>query len=147
MLRKRLLMTGEHVGARSPSPARKAGSEPPGFERVAGAFRRSGRIFIAMAILTLACAGGLVAAPFLGVGGASGERVFFAAAGVALVLALLPLTMGLRRIRRTGFLAALRHRWVRLGRAGDPDDQIATLRRAYAGLVGNDIHTRMSSAP
>jgi len=142
-------MTGEHVGARSPSPARKAGSEPPGFDRVAGAFRRSGRIFIAMAILVLICAGGLVAAPFLGLGlgGASGERVFFTAAGLALALALLPLTMGLRRVRRTGFLVALRHRWVRLSRAGDPDDQIAALRRAYAGLVGNDIHTRMSSAP
>jgi hypothetical protein len=140
-------MTGEHVGARSPSPARKAGSEPPGFDRVARAFGRSARIFLAMAILTILCAGGLFAAPFLDVGEASGERVFFTASGVALVLALLPLTMAVRRIRRTGFLTALRHRWVQLGRAGDPDDQIATLRRAYAGLVGNDIHTRMSSAP
>jgi hypothetical protein len=140
-------MTGEHVGARSPTLARKSASEPPGFDRVSGAFRRSGRIFTAMAVLTALCAAAFAAAPFLGVGGGKGGDVFLAASGFVLVLALLPLVLARRRIGRTAFLAALRDRWMRLGRAGDPDDQIATLRRAYAGLIGNDIHTRMSSPP
>jgi hypothetical protein len=33
---------------------------------------------------------------------------------------------------------------VQLARAGDPDDQIATLRRAYSGLIGNDIRARVA---
>ncbi len=140
-------MTGEHVGAKGPLPARKPGSEPPGFARVSGAFRRSGRIFLAMAALVALCAAAFAAAPFLGFGGAGGRRVFLAAAGFLLVLALVPLLQGLRRFGRTAFLAGLRDRWLRLGRAGDPDDQVATLRRAYAGLVGNDIQTRMSTPP
>jgi hypothetical protein len=137
-------MTGEHVGARSPSLTRKASSEPPGFDRVAGAFRRSGRWHIGFAIISLGCALGLAAAWLLGVGGAEATTVLISAGGFVLALALFLLLQWWRRLKRVKFLASVRNRWVQLARAGDPDDQIATLRRAYSGLIGNDLRTRMT---
>jgi hypothetical protein len=137
-------MTGEQVGARSPSPTRKASSEPPGFDRVAGAFRRSGRWHIAFAVVALLCALALAAAWLLGVGGPEGTTILFSAGGFVLALALFLLLQGWRRLMRVRFLASVRNRWVQLARAGDPDDQIATLRRAYSGLIGNDIRARVA---
>ncbi len=139
-------MTGEHVGARSPSPTRKENSEPPGFDRVAGAYRRSGRWHIAFAVIALGCALAPAAAWLLGVGGAEGTNVFLSAGGLVLAIALFLLLQGWRRLQRVKFLASVRNRWAQLARAGDPDDQIATLRRAYSGLIGNDIRTRMASS-
>ena len=47
--------------------------------------------------------------------------------------------------QRVAFLGRLRARWAMLARAGDPDDQIATLRRAYDGLIANDLRVRVTS--
>lgn len=141
-------MTGEHVGVRSPSLKRTASREPPGFDRVADAFSRSGRWHLAIGAMTLLGAAGLFAAGLLGVaGGAAGTAIFFSAGALLLLLALLPLLQGWRRLKRVGFLSSLRNRWTQLARAGDPDDQIGTLQRAYAGLIGNDLRTRMAASP
>lgn len=139
-------MTGENVGARSRSQIRRPSSEPPGFDRVAGAFRRSGRWQIALGLVAFAGGLALIGGGLLGLGGAAGTAVFLYAAGFVLVLAILPLLQGWRRLRRVAFLASLRNRWTQLAQAGDPDDQIAALRRAYSGLIGNDIRTRMASS-
>jgi hypothetical protein len=140
-------MTGEFVGARSPSSVRKASTEPPGIDRVAGAFARSARWHIAIGMVTSACAVALLAGGLLGLGGEAGRPVFLSAGAFVLVLAVLPFLQAWRRFRRVAFLASARSRWAQLVRAGDPDDQVATLRRAYAGLVGNDIRSRMASSP
>lgn len=138
-------MTGEHVGARSPSPARKPSTEPPGIDRVVDAFARSARWYLVIGLVTCACALGLVAGGLFGPGGEPGRIVFLSAAGFVLLLAAFPFVQARRRLQRVAFLAAVRKRWAHLARAGDPDDQLAALRRAYAGLVGNDIRTRMAS--
>ena len=137
-------MTGEH---RSPSPTRRASHEPPGFDRVAGAFRRSGLWHIAFGIVALLCALALLGASLLDLAGGAAMAVFLYAGGFILVLSLVPLLQGWRRLKRVAFLASVRNRWVQLARAGDPDDQIATLRRAYSGLIGNDLRARMTSPP
>jgi hypothetical protein len=138
-------MTGEFVGARSPSPARKPSSEPPGIDRVAGAFARSARWYLVIGLLTSACALALLGGSLVGLGGKAGAPVFLYAAVFVLVLAALPFVQAWRRLRRVAFLASVRSRWAHLARAGDPDDQLATLRRAYAGLISNDIRTRMAA--
>jgi hypothetical protein len=140
-------MTMEFVGARSPHPVRKAGIEPPGIDRVVGAFARSARWYMAMGLATFACALALLGGGLLGFGGEAGATVFLYAAAFVLVLALFPFLQAWRRLRRAAFLRSVRNRWAQLARAGDPDDQVATLRRAYAGLVGNDIRARMASPP
>jgi hypothetical protein len=139
-------MSGEHAGARSTSHIRRPTGEPPGFDRVAGAFRRSGGWAIAFGIFALACALAFLGGALLGLGGTAGMSVFLHAAGFVLVLAIVPLLQGWRRLRRAAFLAALRNRWMQLARAGDPDDQIDPLRRAYAGLIGNDIRARIAAS-
>jgi hypothetical protein len=140
-------MTGDYVGTRTPSPTRKASTEPPGIDRVAGAFTRSARWYVAIGVLTVAAALTLLAGAFTGFGGESARTVFLSAAGSVLVLAVLPFIQAFRRRKRVAFLASMRGRWAYLARAGDPEDQIAPLRRAYAGLVGNDLRTRMAASP
>lgn len=140
-------MTGEFVGARSPSPARKASIEPPGIDRVVAAFARSARWYIGIGLAAVTCALALLGGGLLGIGGEAGRTVFLFAAGFVLVLAILPFLQARRRLKRVAFLASVRSRWAQLARAGDPDDQVVALRRAYAGLIGNDIRTRMASPP
>lgn len=140
-------MTRDFVGARNQPPARKTGSEPPGIDRVVGAFTRSARWHLAIGLLASACALAFLGGGLLGFGGEAGAPVFFYAAGFVLLLALLPFLQAWRRHKRAAFLASVRGRWAQLARAGDPDDQVATLRRAYAGLIGNDIRVRMASPP
>jgi hypothetical protein len=141
-------MTGLHADARLPRTTRKSAVEPPGYDRVASAFRKSARLLLAVAILAGGGGLGLVAAALvLDPAGGLGTPVFLAAGGFLIVVALLPLVLAWRRRKRVAFLAALRARWVQLARAGDPHDQIATLSRAYAGLVGNDLRTRLGAAP
>ncbi|MCB1503028.1 MAG: hypothetical protein KDK07_25165 [Bauldia sp.] len=135
-------MTGELFRARTGSPIRKAGSEPPGYERVAGAFRQSGQWLAAIGFLAAAASLVFFAAGMSGVTG-SAWLIFVYAAGFMLVVSLLPLALGYRRIRRVAFLGRLRDRWIQLDRVGDPDDQIATLRRAYGGLIANDVVARV----
>jgi hypothetical protein len=137
-------MTGELVGARSPSPVRKPSSEPPGIDRVAGAFARSARWYLAIGLVTSACALALLGGALSGLVGEAGMTVLLYAAAFFLLLAALPFVQAWRRLKRVAFLASVRRRWAQLARAGDPDDQVATLRRAYAGLIGNDIRTRMA---
>jgi hypothetical protein len=138
-------MTGEFVGARSPSPARKPSSEPPGIDRVAGAFARSARWYLVIGLVTSACALALLGGVLFGLVGKAGTTVYLYAVAFVLVLAALPFVQAWRRLQRVAFLASVRSRWAHLSRAGDPNDQIATLRRAYAGLIGNDIRTRMAA--
>jgi hypothetical protein len=138
-------MTGEFVGARSPSPARKPSAEPPGIDRVVGAFARSARWYLVIGAMASACALVLLGGGLLGLGGEAGATVFLYAAALVLALAALPFVQAWRRLKRVAFLASVRIRWAQLARAGDPDDQVATLRRAYAGLIGNDIRTRMAA--
>lgn len=140
-------MNGQHAVSGHPRTTRKAGSEPPGYDRVASAIRRSARLFIATAIISAASGAGLVAAGLVDPAGELATRVLFGAGGFLLVVALLPLALGWRRVRRAAFLEALRARWIRLERIGDPDDQVPALARAYAGVVGNDLRTRMAGAP
>jgi len=140
-------MTGEFVGARSPSPARKASTEPPGIDRVVAAFARSARWYIVIGLVACGCALALAAGGLFGPGGEPGRIVFFSAAGFVLLLSAFPFVQARRRLRRVAFLASVRTRWANLARAGDPDDQLAPLRRAYAGLIGNDLRTRMASPP
>jgi hypothetical protein len=139
-------MTREFVGARSPSPVRKPSSEPPGIERVAGSFAGSARWHLAIGLLASACALALLGGGLCGLGGEAGTTVLLYAAAFVLVLSALPFVQAWRRQKRVAFLASVRSRWAQLARAGDPDDQIATLRRAYAGLVGNDLRTRMAAS-
>jgi hypothetical protein len=134
-------MTGELFRAQTGAPIRKAGSGPPGYDRVAGAFRQSGRWLTAIGV---AAAGASLAFLATGLSGVAGTAwpIFVYAAGFALVVALLPLVLGYRRLQRVAFLATLRARWSQLDRVGDPDDQVATLRRAYGGLIANDVVAR-----
>jgi hypothetical protein len=138
-------MTGEFVGAKSRSPTRKPSSEPPGIDRVAAAFARSARWYLVMGLVTSACALALLGGVLFGLVGTVGTTVYLYAAAFILVLAALPFVQAWRRLKRVAFLASVRSRWAQLARAGDPDDQVATLRRAYAGLIGNDIRTRMAA--
>ena len=140
-------MNGQHAVTGQPRTTRKAGSEPPGYDRVATAVRRSARLLVTVGTFTAACGAGLVAAALLGPAGGLETRVFLGAGGFLLVLALLPLGLGWKRVRRSAFLEAMRARWIRLERIGDPDDQVPTLARAYAGLVGNDLRARTAGAP
>lgn len=140
-------MTELHADARPPRTTRKPSVAPPGYDRVAGAFRKSARLFLVVAVLAVIagvglCAVGLVLTP----AGGLGTPVFVATGAFLAVTSLLPVALAARRRRRIAFLAALRARWMQLARAGDPDDQIATLARAYAGIVGNDLQTRLGAA-
>jgi hypothetical protein len=139
-------MSGERNGVSGPSPSRNAGSEPPGFDRVAGAFRRSGRWYIAIGIVTLTCGLGLAGAGLLGLGGSAAMITFLSASAFVAGLSVVPFLQARRRLRRVEFLTLLRGRWVQLARAGDPDDQVRTLRRAYAGLIANDLRARTVSS-
>jgi hypothetical protein len=96
-------------------------------------------------LVTSACALALLGGALFGPGGEAGRPVFLYAGAFIFVLAVLPLVQAWRRLKRVAFLASVRGRWGQLVRAGDPDDQVATLRRAYAGLIGNDIRTRMAA--
>ena len=149
-------MSGEHNGAKGPtgpkgpkgpSPSRHAGIEPPGFDRVVGVFRRSGRWHIALGIVTLLCGLALLGGSLLGIAGGAASTTFLSAGGFVAGLSVVPFLQGRRRLRRVAFLTLLRGRWVQLARAGDPDDQVGTLRRAYAGLIGNDLRARTTSSP
>jgi hypothetical protein len=111
-------------------------------------FTHSGRAFLIVAMTAALGALGLLAAGvILHPAGGLATAVFLTTGGLLAVASLLPLTLAARRRRRLAFLAALRARWAQLARAGDPDDQIATLARAYAGLVGNDLRTRLGGTP
>jgi hypothetical protein len=141
-------VTGPHSDATSPRTTRRSGVEPPGYDRVTAAFRKSARAFLIVAMTAALGALGLLAAGvILHPAGGLATAVFLTTGGLLAVASLLPLTLAARRRRRLAFLAALRARWAQLARAGDPDDQIATLARAYAGLVGNDLRTRLGGTP
>ncbi len=137
-------MNGQHAVAKSPQATRKAASGPPGYDSVATAVRRSARLLVTVGTFCAATGAGLIVAALLGPAGGLATPVFLGAGGFLVVLALLPLGLGWKRARRAAFLEALRARWIRLARIGDPDDQVPTLARAYAGLVGNDLRARMA---
>ena len=141
------LMNGQHAGLSRSRTARNAAIEPPGYDRVAGALRQSSRLLLTLGTFSAASGAGLVAAALLAPAGGLATPVFLGAGGFLVALALLPLGLGWRRVRRAAFLAAIRARWTRLERIGDPDDQVPTLARAYAGLVGNDLRTRVAGGP
>lgn len=136
-------MAGERIGARSSSPSRAAGSEPPGFDRVAGAFARAGRVYIVLGVVTLVAGLGLLAGSL---SGGPLTQAFLSAGVFVAGLSAYPFVQGWRRLQRVAFLDQLRGRWVMLARAGDPDDQVTTLRRAYDGLIAGDVRARMSTA-
>jgi hypothetical protein len=140
-------MSGERNGAKDPSSSRNAGGEPPGFDRVAGAFRRSGCWLIGLGIAAALCGLALLGGSLLGIADGAATITFLSAGGLVAALSVVPFLLGWRRLRRVEFLTLLRARWVLLTRAGDPDDQVGTLRRAYAGLIGNDLRARTTSSP
>jgi len=134
-------MTGELFRAQAGAATRRAGGGPPGCERVAGAFRQSGRWLTVIGVATVGASLAFLAAGIFGVAGTAWP-IFLYAAGFTLVVAMLPLVMGYRRLQRVSFLATLRARWIQLDRVGDPDDQVATLRRVYGGLIAGDAGAR-----
>jgi len=137
-------MTALHADARTARTTRRTGAAPPGYDRAVAAFRSSGRILLGLAGLAAAAGLAVVAAALiLDPAGGLGTPIFLTAGAFLLVLSLLPLVLGWRRRRRVAFLAVLGARWTQLARAGDPEDQIAPLSRAYAGLCGNDIGIRV----
>ena len=141
-------MTGLHADPRHPRTTRRSGVEPPGYDRAVAALRRSARILSAVGLLALAAGLGLVtAALVLEPAGGLGAPVFIAAGSFLVAVSLLPLVLGRGRRHRIAFLARLRARWVQLARAGDPNDQIAPLARAYAGLIRNDLRARVGTLP
>lgn len=141
-------MTGQHADASPTRTTRRTGVEPPGYDRVSNAFRKSARFLFLVGLAAAAGAVGLLAAGLiLDPAGGLATAVFLTAGAFLAVVSLLPLTLAARRRRRLAFIAALRARWAQLARAGDPDDQIATLARAYAGLVGNDLRARLGGTP
>lgn len=135
-------MTGERGGARNSSHTRNAGAEPPGFDRVVGAFRRSGHWYLALGIFTVLCGLALLGGSLLDIAGGMARETFLLAGGFIICLSTLPFLQAWRRLERVAFLGRLRGRWMMLMRAGDPDDQVATLRRAYDGLIANDLRVR-----
>jgi len=140
------MMNGQHGVADHPRILPRTGGDPPGYDRVMAALRRSARLLFTVGTLAAASGAGLVAVALLDPAGGLARPVLLGAGGFFLVLALLPLGIAWRRVRRASFLAALRVRWSRLARIGDPDDQVATLARAYAGLIGRDMRARMRGA-
>ena len=141
-------MTALRADPRHPRTTRRSGVEPPGHDRAVAALRRSARILATVGFLALTVGLGLIAAALvLAPAGGLGSPVFIAAGGFLVALSLLPLLLGQGRRRRIAFLAKLRARWVQLARAGDPNDQIAPLARAYAGLIRNDLRARVGNLP
>ncbi len=141
------VMSGERNGAKGPSPSRNAGGEPPGFDRVVGAFRRSGRWLTGIGIVTALCGLALLGGSLLGIANGAATVTFLSAGALVTALSVVPFLFAWRRFCRVEFLTLLRARWVQLTRAGDPDDQVGTLRRAYTGLIGNDLRARTTSSP
>lgn len=138
-------MTGERGGARPSPNTRNPGAEPPGFDRVAGAFQRSGRWYLAFGIVSVLCGLALLGGSLLDIANGMARETFLLAGGFVICLAALPFLQAWRRLERVAFLGRLRARWIMLMRAGDPDDQVATLRRAYDGLIANDLRVRTAS--
>lgn len=137
-------MTALHADARTARTTRRTGAAPPGYDRAAAAFRSSSRILLGLAGLAAAAGVGTVAAALiLAPAGGLATPTFLLAGGFLVVLSLLPLVLGWRRRQRVAFLAVLAARWTQLARAGDPEDQIAPLSRAYAGLCANDVRIRV----
>jgi hypothetical protein len=135
-------MTGERNVARASSHGRNAGSEPPGFDRVSGAFHRSGQWYLVLGVVTAACGLALLGASLLDIAGGMARETLLLAGGFVICLSALLFLQAWRRLERVAFLGRLRSRWAMLMRAGDPDDQVATLRRAYDGLIANDLRVR-----
>jgi hypothetical protein len=138
-------MTGQRTGVRASPHSRNAGSEPPGFDRVAGAFHRSGRWYLALGIATALSGLAFLGGSLLDIAGGAARETFLLAGGFVILLSVFLFLQAARRQSRVAFLGRLKARWAMLARAGDPDDQIATLRRAYDGLIANDLRVRVTS--
>ncbi len=130
-----------------PLAERIAGDQPRDYDRVVRVLRRARRWYFCLALAILICGLVILGAGVIAPAGQWSRAVLLQGGGLVLGLSLVPFLQGWLRQRRLAYLAKLRGRWGQLARAGDPDDQIAPLRNAYAGIVGNDLRARVMAGP
>jgi hypothetical protein len=132
-------MAKKRVVAKKPVNQRKPVDEPPSFERVVGSLRSAGRWYIGVGVVTLLCGLAILATGLFSATGEGAGQILNYGGTLVSGLSLVPFRQGWFRLERIGFLDTLRDRWVQLARAGDPNDQIATLSDIYTKLLRDSL--------
>jgi len=136
----------EERDASLPSAA-MAAAGPPGIDRVLTVLRRAGSWYLGLGLVVLASGLALAGFGLIAEAGRDAGEVIAKGGGLIAAGSIFPFLEARARARRIALLARLRERWIQLARAGDPDDQIASLRRIYSGLLSGSLRSMAVGEP